>query len=91
LAGLRNTRNEYGIETIVTVGFMHYWIGISLKLVREVMEFLTGLCLSKSQVNSLVNQLSTDREQKYDTIAELLAQQQVFISMKRVGKQKCYP
>jgi hypothetical protein len=77
ISGLRNSRSEYGIEIILTVAFLHYWIGISLDHVCEVMAFFTGLDLSKSQANALLNQLSSDWEQEYDTIAKLLAQQLV--------------
>jgi hypothetical protein len=93
VAGLRNSRSEYGIEIILTVAFLHYWIGISLDHVCEVMAFFTGLNLSKSQANALLNQLSTDWEQEYDTIAELLAQQLViYVDETRwqVGQQACY-
>lgn len=93
VAGLRNSRSEYGIEIILTVAFLHYWIGISLDHVCEVMAFFTGLNLSKSQANSLLNQLSTDWEQEYDAIAELLAQQLVIYVDEtgwQVGKQACY-
>ncbi|HEY9618802.1 MAG TPA: transposase [Crinalium sp.] len=91
--GLRNSRSEYGIEIILTVAFLHYWIGISLDHVCEVMTFFTGLDLSKSQANALLNQLSSDWEQEYDTIAELLARQLVIYVDEtgwQVGKQGCY-
>lgn len=91
--GLRNSRSEYGIEIILTVAFLHYWIGISLDHVCEVMAFFTGLDLSKSQANALLNQLSRDWEQEYDTIAELLAQQLVIYVDEtgwQVGKAACY-
>jgi hypothetical protein len=93
VAGLRNSRSEYGIEIILTVAFLHYWIGISLDHACEVMTFFTGLKLSKSQANSLLNQLSVDWEQEYDTIAELLAEQLVLYVDEtgwQVGKQSCY-
>jgi transposase len=93
IVGLRNSRSEYGIEIILTVAFLHYWIGISLDHVCEVMGFFTGLDLSKSQANSLLNQLSTDWEQEYNTIAELLALQLVIYVDEtgwQVGKQACY-
>jgi regulator of replication initiation timing len=93
VAGLRNSRSEYGIEIILTVAFLHYWIGISLDHVCEVMGFFTGLGLSKSQANSLLDQLSTDWEQEYDTIAELLSYQLVIYIDEtgwQVGKQACY-
>jgi len=93
IAGVRNTRSEYGIEIILTVAFLHYWIGISLDHVCEVIAFFTGLNLSKSQANSLLNQLKNDWEQEYDTIAELVAQQLVIYVDEtgwQVGKQSCY-
>lgn len=58
-----------------------------------VMAFFTGLDLSKSQANSLLNQLSIDWEQEYDTIAELLAQQLVIYVDETgwlVGRKACY-
>ncbi len=30
--GLRNSRSEYGLEIILMVAFLHYWIGMSLFL-----------------------------------------------------------
>lgn len=93
VSGLRNSRSEYGIEIILTVAFLHYWIGISLDHACEVMAFFTGLDVSKSQANALLNQLSRDWEQEYDTIAELLAQQLVIYVDEtgwQVGKATCY-
>lgn len=93
VAGLRNSRSEYGIEIILTVAFLHYWIGISLDHVCEVMAFFTSLDLSKSQANSLLNQLSTDWEEEYDTIAALLAQELVVYVDEtgwQVGVENCY-
>lgn len=91
--GLRTSRSEYGIEIILTVAFLHYWIGISLDHVCEVITFFTGLELSKSQANSLLNQLSVDWESEYDTIAELLARQLVVYVDEtgwKVGTHTCY-
>ena len=77
VAGLRTPQSEYGIEIILTVAFLHYWTGISLDHVCSVMQFFTGLSLSKSQANALLNQLSDDWNKQYDTIAELLSRQLV--------------
>jgi len=93
ISGLRNSRSEYGIEIILIVAFLHYWIGISLDRVCEVMAFFTGLKLSKSQANALLNPLSRDWEQEYDTLAELLAQQLVIYVDEtgwQGGKAACY-
>ena len=46
--GLRNSRSEYGVEIILMVAFLHYWVGISLDNVCEVLRFFTGLELSRS-------------------------------------------
>ena len=57
------------------------------------MEFFTGLKLPKSQANSLLNQLSNDWNEQYDTIAELIALQMiVYIDETgwKVGKKSCY-
>ena len=75
--GLRSRRSEYGVEIILTVAFLHYWTGISLDHVCSVVQFFTGLALSKSQANALLNQLSSDWDEQYDTIAELLSRQLV--------------
>ena len=55
--GLRNSRSEYGLEIILIVAFLHYWIGISLDHVCAVLQFFTGLDLPKSQADSLLSQL----------------------------------
>ncbi|MBT9317052.1 hypothetical protein, partial [Leptothoe spongobia] len=60
IAGVRNSWSEYGIEIIVIVAYLHYWVGLSLDRVCEVMQFFTGLELSKSQVDALLTQLSQD-------------------------------
>ena len=41
--GLRNSRSEYGLEIILIVAFLHYWIGISLDHVCEVLGFFHEL------------------------------------------------
>lgn len=91
--GLRNSRSEYGLEIILMVAFLHYWIGISLDHVCDVLRFFTGLELSKSQADSLLTQLSTDWKDQYDTIAELLALQLIIYVDEtgwKVGKHSCY-
>ena len=91
--GLRNSRSEYGWEIILIVAFLHYWIGISLDNVCDVLCFFTGLSLPKSQADSLLNQLSQDWSEHYDTIAELLAHQLIIYIDEtgwKVGKQSCY-
>jgi transposase len=91
--GLRTSRSEYGIEIILILAFLHYWIGISLDHACEVMRFFTKLELSKSQADSLLKQLATDWDEQYDTIAELIALQMiVYIDETgwKVGTKSCY-
>lgn len=91
--GIRNSRSEFGIEIILILAFLHYWIGVSLDNACQTMNFFTGLELSKSQANSLLNQLADDWNQQYDTIAELIALQMiVYIDETgwKVGKKPCY-
>ena len=58
--GLRSSRSEFGIEIILILAFLRYWIGVSLDNAYQIMEFFTGLQLSKSQTDSLLRQLATD-------------------------------
>ena len=91
--GLRNSRSEYGIEIILTLAFLHYWIGVSLDNACEIMRFFSGLELSKSQADSLLSQLAADWDEQYDTIAELIALSMiVYIDETgwKVGKRSCY-
>ena len=91
--GLRTSRGEYGIEIILILAFLHYWIGLSLDHACEVMRFFTKLELSKSQADSLLKQLANDWDEQYDTIAELIALQMiVYIDETgwKVGTKSCY-
>ena len=90
---VRNSRSEFGIEIILVLAFLHYWIGVSLDHASQIMEFFTGLVLSKSQANSLLHQLAKDWNEQYNAIAELIALQLiVYIDETgwKVGKKSCY-
>ena len=63
LPGVRNSRSEFGMEVILIPGFLHYWIGVSRENAIGIMNFFTGLDLSKSQADSLLNQLADDWQQ----------------------------
>ncbi len=75
--GLRTSRSEYGLEIILILAFLHYWIGVSPDHARAVLGFFTKLELSQSQADSLLNQLADDWDEQYDTIAELIALQMI--------------
>ena len=82
--GLRTSRSEYGIEIILTLAFLHYWIGVSLDHACAVIGYFTRLELTKSQADSLLNQLAGDWNEQYDTIAELIALQMI-VSIDETG------
>ena len=91
--GLRTSRSEFGIEIILILAFLHYWIGVSIDHAREIMQFFTGLELSKSQADSLLSQLAADWDEQYDTIAELIALSIIVYideTAWKVGKHSCY-
>ncbi|MEO1523492.1 MAG: transposase [Cyanobacteria bacterium J06633_2] len=93
IEGVRNSWSEYGLEISLIVGYLHYWVGISLDHACGVMQFFTGLALTKSQANALLEQLSWDWQEQYDTIAELLAYQLVVYVDEtgwQVGSHSCY-
>ena len=92
-AGLRNSRSEFGIEIVLILAFLHYWVGVSLDNARQIMNFFTGLNLSKGQADSLLSQLANDWDEQYDTIAQLIALQMiVYIDETgwKVGDKSCY-
>jgi transposase len=91
--GVRNSRCEFGIEIILILAFLHYWIGVSLANAIQIMNFFTGLEVSKGQADSLMTQLANDWNEQYDAIAELIALQLiVYIDETgwKVGKKSCY-
>ena len=75
LGGLRTSRSELGLEIVLMVAFLHYWIGVSLAHACQIIAFFTGLELSKSQAHALLDQLSEDWQQQEETLAQLMALQ----------------
>jgi hypothetical protein len=91
--GLRHNRSEFGIEILLILSFLHFWVGMSIDNAVATMNFFTGLDLSKSQADSLLSQLANDWDKQYDTIAELIALQTiVYIDETgwKVGSKSCY-
>ncbi len=91
--GLRTSRSEFGLEILLVLAFLHYWMGVSLDHTIQIVEFFTGLALSKSQADSLLRQLAEDWEDEYETISELIAGQMlVYVDETgwKVGTQSCY-
>ena len=46
--GVRNSRSEFGTEVILILSYLHYWIGVSQENAISIMNFFTGLDLSRS-------------------------------------------
>ena len=44
--GVRNSRSEFGMEVILILGFLHYWVGVSQENAIQIMNFFIGLDLS---------------------------------------------
>jgi hypothetical protein len=93
IPGVRNSRSEYGIEIIIALAFLVYWIGISMDNVCKVFHFFTGLVLSKGQADSLLNQLAKDWKIEYENIAKLIANAAILYIDEtgwKVGKKNLY-
>jgi hypothetical protein len=66
-------RGEYGMEVAVILAFLVYFLQISIDQARSILLFFTGMDLSRSQADSLLQQLSTLLEPELDKIIDLLA------------------
>jgi hypothetical protein len=66
-------RGEYGMEVAVIVAFLVYFIQISIDQARSILLFFTGIDLSRSQADSLLQQLGTLLEPELEKIIDLLA------------------
>jgi hypothetical protein len=66
-------RSEFGIEIIVAIAYQVYIVGLSFDKVCLLLNFFQNLRLRKSQVDSLLNQLSRHWESEFDGLCTLLA------------------
>ena len=91
--GIRSSRSEFGMEVILILSFLHYWVGVSQVNAIGIMNFFTGIDLSRSQADSLLNQLADDWRDQHDAIAELIALQTIVYVDEtgwKVGTKACY-
>jgi len=91
--GLRNSRGEFGLEIHVVMAFLVYHMGVSIDQARTILGFFTRLELSKSQADSLLNQLAADWEEDFDALCQLAAFAAVLYIDEtgwKVGKRSCY-
>jgi len=66
-------RGEFGMEILIALAYQVYVLGLSLDKACQVLGFFQGLSLTKSQANSLLNQLARQWEAEFDTLCMLLA------------------
>ncbi len=66
-------RGEFGQEIIVALSWQHYIVGLSLDKVIAEQAFFWGLRLSKSQADSLLNQLGKAWLPEFNALCQLLA------------------
>ena len=66
-------RAEFGMEILVALAYQVYVLGLSLDKACQVLGFFQGLSLTKSQADSLLNQLASQWEAEFDTLCRLLA------------------
>jgi transposase len=90
--GLRNSRCEFGLEFHVVLAFLIYSVGMSIDQARAVIAFFTRMELSKSQADSLLNQLAADWEEDFNALCQLVAMAAVLYIDEtgwKVGKRAC--
>jgi transposase len=73
-------RSEYGIEILISLAYQVYCLGLSLDKACKVMSFFQNLQLTKSQADSLLNQLARSWEKGFDALCMLLANSAVVYS-----------
>jgi transposase len=66
-------RSEFGLEIIIAIAYQVYVVGLSFDKVCLLFDFFQNLALRKSQVDSLLNQLSRHWEGEFDLLCTLLA------------------
>ncbi len=66
-------RCEFGLEIAVSAAFLVFVLRLSLDKARGLLAFFPELTLSKSQLDALLNRLSTAWEPEFDRLCTLLA------------------
>jgi len=66
-------RGEFGLEVIVQIAFMVYFVGLSFDKVCLLLSFLQNLHLKKSQADALLKRLARHWQGEFDVLCTLLA------------------
>lgn len=86
-------RSEYGLEVAVILSYLVYTVGMSINKARMLLQFFCQLRLSRSQANSLLDQLARLWESEFDTLVELMSLALVVYIDEtgwKVSKKNCY-
>jgi len=65
-------RGEYGVEVGVILAFLIYTIGLSHAQTKAILSFFCDLEMADSQINSLLDQVSTLWEKDFERLGELI-------------------
>lgn len=85
--------SEYWIEIVITLAFMIYSLQLSIDQAKQILEFFCDIKIWRSEIDSLLSQLSNNWEKEYDTIADIiLISLVVYIDETwwKVWKDHCY-
>ena len=66
-------RSEFSLEIMVEIAFFVYVVGLSFDKVCLMLRFLQQLPVAKTQVDSLLRQLSRHWQHEFDVLCTLLA------------------
>lgn len=66
------SKSEYGMEITVILAFLVYELHLSVENTRKILLFFCDLELSKSQINSLLEQISGKWEKEFNNISNLI-------------------
>jgi len=86
-------RSEYGLEIAVVLAHLVYIVGVSINKARKLLAYFCHLDLSRSQANSLLDQLSHLWEDDFKALTELMALALVVYIDEtgwKVSKKHCY-
>jgi transposase len=86
-------RSEYGLEVAVILGYLVYTVGVSINKARLLLQFFCQLRLSRSQANSLLDQLARLWEREFETLVDLMSLALVVYIDEtgwKVSKKNCY-
>ena len=86
-------KSEYGIEVVVVLAFLVYFLKLSHDQAKQVLGFFCGIKIEKAEINYLFNILGKAWEKEFNAIADLiLLSTLVHIDETgwKIGKENCY-